>query len=296
MNQETKVVSATDKPAHPALAAHRRSGAREPSPHGIRCSQPQCETELDPGTGKDETFRRQFAITHGFVEANGKLFCSRRCCAIEMNSPSGTAGETSPGGLPMVMPKAGAKGALLVAEHIVTVTTTNADGTGTTTWLGCPYPACATRIEVPKGLDVVKIAAAHGFVEKDGRVYCGGTCHRKHLAELAQNVTRETPKVATTASIAGVQTLEKYQALVSAVAKELGQDGIELLQNHATRSAVALVDRSGSPRIVAYEADTLEGSCAHALSKLKDFLDGTVGGAMSPFTTVVPVRVGSVNR
>lgn len=312
----------TDKPApvHPAIAAKARAaGARPLSSDGLRCSQPQCATDLDPGPGHtrvqrdgasvletDGEFRKAFALAHGFHESNGKLFCSKRCLLIEQSTPSGLAGEQSTGGLPHVATKRKLAAAGITLGRVSLSTLPDVDGSGETHWALCAHPGCQTKIEVPPGdveTSALRAAAAHGFVETESGVYCGGMCARQHASEIAHHTVRSMPTQPPAARVdcsdGRLAQLDIARALVrDAALAYAGAHGVpvtrvELLLAPGTGHVVALV---GNGRRIAFEADTLRAACTYAISQVHAFCANSIGEFDSPFSMLTPLRVGALTR
>ena len=293
-------------PVHPAIAAlAKRAGVHAPIANGARCAQPRCATEIDLGpdettdengvvTVRDPSYRARSLAAHGFVEAAGKLYCSRRCCMIDQQSPLGLAGEWVNTSAPAKAPAA------FDGARVRTSETTDANGVVLVRWAMCDHETCATKIEIPPGGDPAEVAGrtaqAHGFVQLASGTYCGAACARQHRADVVGGTKRESEPVA--AAPTSPAALERYRKMVVSAAKNAGRT-VDLIVNPATTTTVALIElqpNSLSRRMVAFDGNSLEDACAGAAAKLPAFLEGVIGSSVGPFDQVHTLRVGAISR
>lgn len=293
MTEPAKTNPYTDKPKplHPALAAlARKSGAVDAASQSIRCARAACASVLDAGEGRSEAGRVAYAEAHGYVKVGSVFFCSKRCKALETVMSSGTL---SPADVAELRPATPTKSDPQL-KAIVLSELADVDGSGVSHRVGCAYPSCKTSLEVPKAESMresaVRVAKAHGFVESASGVYCGGTCARKHAADLAHHIVRDTDVPNENAARRERAAMfATYRQRVFAAGADLNQE-IDLVLSAGSKNVVAL---SSHGRVAAFEADTIAEACEYALGKVPDFCAGAVGAPASPFAAVIPVRVGA---
>lgn len=145
----------------------------------LGCERPNCQTTM-PLAHVPENRRAAYAESHGFVQYQGRIFCSRTCLEIDSRAPSGKT---------LLTPrdqKASAKVTRVSCRDY-----RNHEGKPTRD-IVCDRKGCDTRSRVPDGDDIsriLKLAEAAGYVEAYHGTYCSHGCERMVRAEIVSGRT-----------------------------------------------------------------------------------------------------------
>ncbi len=159
----------------------------------LRCARAACETRTDTTYVAPEQLAA-FARVHGFVESEGRLFCSKRCSMLHQNAPdtpvntvksvNGTDVRTSSRSEVL---RAGA-----TPTRVTSVSGFDRDG-NPVTWFRCDLWSCETRVEAPSAERAAQCAAQHGFVQNEYGTFCGLNCARKARTEIDAGMQNAAP-------------------------------------------------------------------------------------------------------